>query len=88
MVKPLMSWVSSQKRWTKWYKGVTYSVSCKQLTTPPTKEGSVKAANDWWTAKQDELDKPPKPPGYDLAMERHQLLPVRERGLKQTGSVS
>jgi integrase len=52
-----MYWVAKQKRWLKEYRGKTYSVSCKQLGCPSTKETSRRAANDWWTTKQDEIDK-------------------------------
>lgn len=52
----LMTWVEGQKRWTKWYRGTTYSVSPKKLGCPPTKTGSAGAANDWWSKKQAELD--------------------------------
>jgi integrase len=52
----LMTWVESQKRWTKWYRGTTHSVSPKKLGCPVTKTGSADAANDWWTKKQAELD--------------------------------
>lgn len=51
-----MTYVPSQKRWTKWYRGKVFSVSCKQLGTSPGKEASWLAANSWWTAKQAELD--------------------------------
>jgi hypothetical protein len=33
-----------------------YTVSCKQLGCPPTKEGSLAAANDWWEAKLKEIE--------------------------------
>lgn len=56
VIKNRMTWVSSQKRWTKEYRGKTYSVSCRQLEAPPTKEQSVHAANGWWEAKQRELE--------------------------------
>ena len=70
MTKSLMSWVSSQRRWTKWYKGATYSVSCKQLGTPPSKEASVKAANEWWEAKRTLLDDSAVPSGDVLEYRR------------------
>jgi len=52
----LMSWVTDQKRWLKWYKGKMYSRSTRQLGTDPTKEASRKAANEWWREKQAEID--------------------------------
>ena len=52
----LMTYVPSQKRWTKHYRGTTYSVSCRQLGTAPSKEASWLAANNWWETKQAEVD--------------------------------
>jgi hypothetical protein len=40
-IKPLMTWVQGQRRWTKKYRGRMYSVSCKQLGTGETKGGSL-----------------------------------------------
>ena len=54
--KELMTWVPRQKRWLKKYKGKIYSVSARQLKTPPTKEASRYAANEWWGQKQVEFD--------------------------------
>jgi integrase len=51
-----MSYVSSQRRWTKKYKGRIYSVSCKQLGCPAGKEASSVAANAWWEKKQAQID--------------------------------
>jgi hypothetical protein len=44
-------------RWRKMFKGQIFLVSCNQLGTEATKEGSWKAANAWWTAKRAELTK-------------------------------
>ncbi len=38
-------------------RGKMYSVSCRQLGTPPTKEASTSAANAWWLRKQAEIDR-------------------------------
>src|SRR5262245_56615821 len=54
--KLFMSWIGSQKRWTKMYRGHRYAISCKALGVPPRKEASWQAANRWWEAKQAELD--------------------------------
>lgn len=51
-----MSWDRHQARWTKMYKGQRYVVSCYALGAPTTKEGSSEKANDWWRAKQAEID--------------------------------
>jgi len=50
-----MSWVAGQSRWTKQYRGKTYSVSCRQLSATPSKEASAAQANAWWEQKQAEL---------------------------------
>lgn len=52
----LMGWNEKAKRWFKKYKGKPYAVSPRQLGMPETKEGSRKAANQWWECKQHELD--------------------------------
>lgn len=56
------------------HKGKRFWVSCRQLgITPETKEASILAANQWWTAKQAELDAAHRaalpPPRVALAME-------------------
>jgi integrase len=57
----LMSWIPRQKRWMKMYRGKRYAVSCRQLRVPATKDDSWRAANDWWEAKQAELDAAVRP---------------------------
>ena len=52
----MMTWSKADKRWHKGYRGRRYAVSPKQLDRPATKEQSRTAANDWWTAKQKEID--------------------------------
>jgi hypothetical protein len=52
----LMTWVPSQRRWTKRYKGTRYYVSTKELGTPPTQADSLQAANEYWRNKQAEID--------------------------------
>jgi hypothetical protein len=61
----LMTWVKARKGWMKKYKGRMYSVSCKQLGCPPSREHSREAANQWWLAKLATLETspPPKPNG-------------------------
>ncbi len=56
MVRKLMTWNEKSKRWFKKYKKRQYTVSCKTLGAPATKEGSVKAANRWWRRKKMEID--------------------------------
>src|SRR5436190_8967083 len=61
--KYAMTWMAPTRRWCKKYKRNMYFVSCRQLGRPETKEGSAQAANDWWEAKQKEIDgAPPAPP--------------------------
>lgn len=49
-----MTW--SQRRWLKKYQGKMYSVSPRQLKCEPTKDASRQAANQWWEAKQKQVD--------------------------------
>lgn len=51
-----MTWQASTKRWFKKYRGQIYAISCRQLKTPPTKEGSAAAANAWWEDKLKEIE--------------------------------
>src|SRR5438132_1057748 len=57
--KLLMTWVAASRRWIKKHRGKMYSVSCRQLGTDDTKEASASAANDWWEAKEKELQSAP-----------------------------
>jgi integrase len=56
-----MSWDGKNRRWLKEYRGKKYSVSCRQLNAPETKEGSYQAANAWWINKKKELDDAARP---------------------------
>ena len=55
-VKPAMTWVPSRKGWMKKYLGQMFSVSCRQLNYEATKEASIRAAKEWWEAKEQELN--------------------------------
>jgi len=44
------------------HKSKRFWVSCKALGVPETKEASVRAANEWWTKNQAEIDAAGKPP--------------------------
>jgi len=55
-----MTWVASGRRWVKKYAGQWHAVSCKKLGVAQTKEASARAANDWWEAKQKEIDLTPQ----------------------------
>jgi hypothetical protein len=61
MPKEEMTWVASQRRWTRMHNGKRYYISAKKLGCPETKEASVAAANRYWIAKQAELDAQPSP---------------------------
>ena len=63
--KLLMTWQAPTKRWFKKHRGKIYAISCRQLNCPPTKEGSIDAANDWWEAKLKEIASTP-PTEQDL----------------------
>ncbi|RUL89420.1 tyrosine-type recombinase/integrase [Tautonia sociabilis] len=54
-----MTWQASTRRWFKKHKGKMYTVSCRQLGCPDTKEGSGNAANAWWGAKLKEVEAAP-----------------------------
>jgi hypothetical protein len=51
-----MTWVAGSRRWRKLYKGKWYSISCKLLGTEETKEGSWRAANEWWEREKGKAD--------------------------------
>lgn len=51
-----MTWQASTRRWFKKHKGKMYTVSCRRLGCPDTKEGSAAAANAWWDAKLKEIE--------------------------------
>ncbi len=58
----LMTWNTRQKRWFKKANGKQYSRSVKQLEDEfpdlvmgESKEGSYRAANEWWLAKESQL---------------------------------
>ena len=53
----LMTWNEREKRWYKKHNKQRFVVSCVQLGTPPTKRGSIAAANAWWQSKREEIDK-------------------------------
>jgi integrase len=78
----LMTWSKADKRWHKGYRARRFAVSPKQLKCPATKEASRTAANDWWTAKQKEIDealgKAKQHPAhivkrYELAIRNHRV---------------
>ena len=50
----LMSWVKTEKRWVKMFKGKRFAVSPRQLGTNSTKEASQEAANNWLREKMAE----------------------------------
>jgi integrase len=51
-----MTWIPSQRRWTKMYRGTRYYVSSRDLGTGPTQAQSMVAANEWWEKKRAEID--------------------------------
>jgi hypothetical protein len=71
MTTPSITWNAKQQRWFAKYHHKQYTVSPKILGTAPTKEASVRAANDWWRDKRKELGalatetgKPTPDPGF------------------------
>lgn len=76
-----MTWVASQKRWTKMHKGTRYYVSTRELGTGPTQEESIAAANSWWETKRNEIDgrnqvKPGTPEALSSVLEAWAGSPV------------
>jgi integrase len=55
-----LTWDGTNKRWRIMHKGQRYVVSCRQLGTPPTKEASYVAANEWWKQKLAEIESDPR----------------------------
>lgn len=69
----LMTWVRSQKRWTKMFRGVRYYVSPKQLGTADARADSLQAANEWWRRKQAEIET-----GDEIARVRAELIAMKD----------
>jgi integrase len=78
----LMTWDSEHRRWRKLYKGARYVVSCRQLGAVETKEGSYRAANEWWRSKQVEIDgtRLPHPHAETLELLARQRDWARQQG--------
>ena len=53
-----MTWIPESRRWTKFYRGKRYFVSCRQLDVPETKEASWRAANEWWERRKGVANSP------------------------------
>jgi integrase len=53
--KEEMNWEARHSRWHRMHQGVRYRVTCAELGVPPTREGSWKAANDWWRNRMAEV---------------------------------
>ena len=52
-----MSWEGAPNyRWAKMYKGARYRVSCDDLGVGRSKKESYQKANEWWRAKQAEIE--------------------------------
>jgi len=57
------------RRWRKMYKGRIFTVSCRELGKPETKEASYQAANRWWTKKLAEIEDVPRRSNDDILNE-------------------
>jgi hypothetical protein len=76
-----MTWDAKTKTWFKKYKRQRLAVSCRQLKTDPTKEGSAALANQWFRQRKQEIDEkfatPQHAPElvmqYEYAMDRAAL---------------
>jgi len=57
-----MGWDRRMRRWQKRYRGKLYAVSPNQLGfSERTKAATIEAANQWWEAKKQEIDKAFRP---------------------------
>jgi hypothetical protein len=80
--KQTMTWEKARSRWRKMFEGKVYTVSPKELGTPATKEASQDAANEWWEAKQAELEgrnkiKPGSPQAVQKILEAWAGQPIQ-----------
>jgi len=69
-----MTWVLARKGWLKYHKGKMYSVSCRQLGTEATKDGSWSAANEWWVVKQTEVEGPTGPESEPVSADAGEVI--------------
>ncbi len=85
-----MTWEPTRRRWWKQYRNRRYVVSCRQLDSPETKEGSYQAANAWWMAKKAEVDGklPPHPLSHLLEMRAQRIVLVQRKWVKRGCSLS
>src|SRR5262249_27892916 len=74
MPRPVnMTWEAPKLRWRKLYHGQLYTVSCAQLreqgyaVDADTKEGSLGAANLWWSRKEAQIRMAEQPPPRPLS---------------------
>jgi len=75
-----MTWNSATKRWFKKWNGKQYATSQRTLKKAfphlyeaPTKEGSYRAANQWWADKLATLQQHPHEAQLDEAVEQRKL---------------
>lgn len=54
--KYAMTWEPAPRRWRKMYRGQVFTVSAQSLNVSDSKEGSYRAANEWWQQKKAEID--------------------------------
>ena len=76
-----LTWNSKQARWFKRLDGKQYAVSCKALQADyphlyqsATKEGSYKAANQWWLDRLADLTTHPQHAIYQEAIELRRYM--------------
>src|SRR5690242_15888982 len=55
-IRTSMTWEASKRHWRKLDMGKMYTISCRQLHAPETKEASYQAASRWCLTKKAEID--------------------------------
>jgi hypothetical protein len=80
--KTELTWEPATRRWRKVYRGRTYTVSCRALGVPHTKQESYQAANAWWLAKRAEIDRlaTPHPNAQHLELLSRRLAWAEDHG--------
>lgn len=80
-MKAQMTWNGKAKRWFKKHEGKQYAVSVSTLAAlyphlvqSHTKEGSARAATQWWAAKLNEVGRHPEHEAITAAIELRQLM--------------
>ncbi len=83
-----MTWNIAGKRWFKKFRGKMYAISPRQLHRPPNREESRLAANDWWKAKEREIEDKDKATQKAIIEENlRQFLEIEENLKEKAGEL-